>query len=160
MIRLAGLEPHLDVKIDFVGLRPGEKLYEELFDECERRQPSSIPGIFEARPAPVPLGFLREVFDDIAHAAASGNSQAVRMLVRSVLNYTKDETPAAVPAPASVPVFPAMEPILATLTAQQPAQLQGMRAFLLRPAAATGMKSARESGGEKFMFPAPYGSQQ
>src|SRR3546814_2936040 len=36
MIRLAGLEPERDVKIDIVGLRPGEKLYEELFDEGER----------------------------------------------------------------------------------------------------------------------------
>src|SRR3546814_11721626 len=38
MIRLAGLEPERDVKIDIVGLRPGEKLYEELFDEGERSE--------------------------------------------------------------------------------------------------------------------------
>ena len=33
MIRLAGLIPDQDVKIEYVGLRPGEKLYEELFHE-------------------------------------------------------------------------------------------------------------------------------
>src|SRR3546814_11329370 len=38
MIRLAGLEPETDVKIDIVGLRPGEKLSEELFDEGERTE--------------------------------------------------------------------------------------------------------------------------
>ena len=31
MIRLAGLEPDVDIKIEYTGLRPGEKLYEEVF---------------------------------------------------------------------------------------------------------------------------------
>jgi FlaA1/EpsC-like NDP-sugar epimerase len=35
MIRLYGLRPHQDVKIEFTGLRPGEKLYEELLTEGE-----------------------------------------------------------------------------------------------------------------------------
>src|SRR3546814_8295594 len=48
MIRLAGLEPDIDVEIKIVGLRPGEKLYEELFDESEQQLPSALPGIFEA----------------------------------------------------------------------------------------------------------------
>lgn len=35
MIRLAGLEPHKDIKITYTGLRPGEKLYEELLTDSE-----------------------------------------------------------------------------------------------------------------------------
>ena len=35
MIQLAGYKPHVDIEIAYVGLRPGEKLYEELFDPSE-----------------------------------------------------------------------------------------------------------------------------
>src|SRR3546814_16808588 len=50
MIRLAGLEPDIDVEIKIVGLRPGEKLYEELFDESEQQLPSALTEICEAKP--------------------------------------------------------------------------------------------------------------
>lgn len=35
MIRICGFEPNRDIKMEFCGLRPGEKLYEELYDETE-----------------------------------------------------------------------------------------------------------------------------
>jgi FlaA1/EpsC-like NDP-sugar epimerase len=40
MILLAGLVPDKDIKIKIVGLRPGEKLYEELFDESSKTLPT------------------------------------------------------------------------------------------------------------------------
>ncbi len=40
MIKLAGLEPERDIKIVFTGLRPGEKLYEELLNNGERTMPT------------------------------------------------------------------------------------------------------------------------
>jgi len=47
MIRLYGLEPDKDIPITFTGLRPGEKLYEELFAEDEVVNKTNHPKIFE-----------------------------------------------------------------------------------------------------------------
>jgi FlaA1/EpsC-like NDP-sugar epimerase len=51
MIRLYGLEPEKDVKIEVTGLRPGEKIYEELLIDCEAALPTGHPKIFCAREA-------------------------------------------------------------------------------------------------------------
>lgn len=48
MIRLAGFVPHEDISIVFTGLRPGEKLFEELFDKEERVEPTSHPKLRKA----------------------------------------------------------------------------------------------------------------
>jgi FlaA1/EpsC-like NDP-sugar epimerase len=48
MIRLSGLRVGTDVEIEIVGLRPGEKLYEELYDRSEARQRTDHPKIMVA----------------------------------------------------------------------------------------------------------------
>lgn len=59
MIKLAGLEPNVDVKIEFSGLRPGEKLYEELLNDNENTMPTHHEKIM--------IGKVREyVFDEVA----------------------------------------------------------------------------------------------
>jgi FlaA1/EpsC-like NDP-sugar epimerase len=45
LIRLSGLEPYKDVQITFTGLRPGEKLHEELMSEREATVPTTVPKI-------------------------------------------------------------------------------------------------------------------
>jgi FlaA1/EpsC-like NDP-sugar epimerase len=48
MIRLSGLTPEVDVAIEYTGLRPGEKLYEELWTDQEKPDKTSHPGILIA----------------------------------------------------------------------------------------------------------------
>lgn len=85
MIRAAGLEPDIDIKIDFVGLRPGEKLFEELFDTSEERLVSSLPGVFEAEPDPIPLTLLTPVLRELEALAEAGDIETACRLARSVL---------------------------------------------------------------------------
>ena len=49
MIRLVGLKPYLDVNIVYTGLRPGEKLYEELLSDAETTLPTLHPKIMVAK---------------------------------------------------------------------------------------------------------------
>jgi FlaA1/EpsC-like NDP-sugar epimerase len=48
MARLSGLDPGVDIAIQFTGARPGEKFFEELFSEVEDRRTCVHPKIFEA----------------------------------------------------------------------------------------------------------------
>jgi FlaA1/EpsC-like NDP-sugar epimerase len=58
MIVLAGLVPGKDIDIVYTGLRPGEKMYEELFEEQEQVEPTAHAKINRASGAPVPVGEL------------------------------------------------------------------------------------------------------
>jgi FlaA1/EpsC-like NDP-sugar epimerase len=52
LIRLSGFEPHRDVPIVFTGVRPGEKLHEQLLSEVERTLPTLIDKIRIVETAP------------------------------------------------------------------------------------------------------------
>lgn len=65
MIVLAGLVPAKDIDIVFTGLRPGEKLYEELFEDGERVEPTTHPKINRAVGTPVPVGELGDWLESL-----------------------------------------------------------------------------------------------
>jgi FlaA1/EpsC-like NDP-sugar epimerase len=102
MIRLAGYTPDVDIKIQIVGRRPGEKLYEELFDNAERRVDSHVHGVLGAIPEPIELKVLREALGRIGEAAAEGNEETMFASIGHLLpDYFRDTQKGngVVPAP-------------------------------------------------------------
>jgi FlaA1/EpsC-like NDP-sugar epimerase len=75
-IRLAGFIPHKEIKIKYIGLRPGEKLYEELFDETEKSVPTFHSKLMMAIPQTPPGHILSGCISDFE---------------RIVLEYSVDE---------------------------------------------------------------------
>lgn len=78
MIRMAGKVPGQDIRIEFIGIRPGEKLFEELFDRDEVIQPAGFAGVTCAIPHPVPIPRLRAALLALERSARSGDADAVR----------------------------------------------------------------------------------
>jgi O-antigen biosynthesis protein WbqV len=76
MIRLAGLRPDIDIGITYTGLRPGEKLYEELFHGGEAPVPSGFAGLLMANPRVEDGERVAAAIDEIAVAAAAGDAPA------------------------------------------------------------------------------------
>lgn len=76
MIRLSGLVPEKDIQIIFTGLRPGEKLYEEILSEGENTLPTHHPKIKIAQ---------------VENNNEQGRIEKIDMLIENVYNYSKQE---------------------------------------------------------------------
>ncbi len=104
MIELSGLEPDRDIEIRFTGLRPGEKLYEELFVSGEEYQPTYHQKVFIARNASTMLpARLNEQIEDL-RAAADRNDvpQVMHALHILVPEFHNPEAPTPAEPPPSV----------------------------------------------------------
>ena len=90
MIRLAGLRPGRDVAIEFIGLRPGEKLHEELFHPAEPLLPTGNPAIRLAAPRTADYAMLARSIDELEENARSRREERVlQILERLVPEYLR-----------------------------------------------------------------------
>lgn len=78
LIRLSGLRPYEDIDIVFSGMRPGEKLFEELDTTGEEVTKTRHPKVFIGRIAPCPAEALLRSIHTLKRAADVGDSAAVR----------------------------------------------------------------------------------
>jgi len=90
MIRLAGLRPDRDIAIEFIGLRPGEKLHEQLFHPAEPLIPTENPAIRLAAPRTADYAMLARSIDELEEVARSRRDERVlQILERLVPEYRR-----------------------------------------------------------------------
>ena len=95
MIRLAGLVPERDVALEYIGLRPGEKLHEELFHDAEAAVPTANPALRLAAPRTADYAVLGRSLDELEEQARLGNeARVLDLLQRLVPEYRRVAAPA------------------------------------------------------------------
>ena len=98
MIRLSGKIPGEDIKIEYIGLRPGEKMYEELFHKKERLGKTAHEKVLLARYRRVEWEKLNHTLDAIARACEAMNMRELQMLLLSLVpEHTQHEAGSLVP---------------------------------------------------------------
>lgn len=85
MIRLSGLEPYQDIDIIETGLRPGEKLYEELLVKSETLSSTADSKIFIEKDAALIGTEITEKLEALKKAAESGNDEEARDILKQVI---------------------------------------------------------------------------
>lgn len=93
LIRLSGLEPYKDIDIKFTGLRPGEKLYEELSLESESVDATSHSKIFVMRSSNVVNQFslYRDIADIVSCAREGKDEDRLHSLIFNAIDEEKME---------------------------------------------------------------------
>ncbi len=88
MIRLSGFKPNEDIEIKFTGLRPGEKLYEELLNDLENTLPTHHDKIMIAKVRENDFDTITEKFNVLKEAIASQNNiKIVRQMKKIVPEF-------------------------------------------------------------------------
>jgi len=85
MIRLSGLVPDEDIAIEFTGLRPGEKMYEELFHAAEHLSGTAHPKLMLAESREADWMILSNQLDQLRDACARRDADLVRFTLKAIV---------------------------------------------------------------------------
>ena len=86
LIRLSGMRPEIDIRIIYTGLRPGEKLYEEMFASRETLVETGENGILAAFPRPVDRPMIARIFDELERFVAGHDLPGTLRLLRATVS--------------------------------------------------------------------------
>ncbi|MDX1951447.1 MAG: nucleoside-diphosphate sugar epimerase/dehydratase [Verrucomicrobiota bacterium] len=85
LIELSGLKPDEDIEIEYVGLRPGEKLFEELSHKGENITTTHHPKIMRLVCTPAELGQIRQLFAELMNELHEAEPAHLKMLIKKVV---------------------------------------------------------------------------
>ena len=90
LIMLHGLTPGKDIKIEFVGLRPGEKMYEELFCEKDVQRDTGHPDIFMAVPEEASAAIVQGQIPELTKASQAADPEVVLRKIKELVPTYKN----------------------------------------------------------------------
>ena len=85
LIELSGLEPDTDIEIKYTGLRPGEKLFEELNHKTENMVATDHAKVMRFLSQPQTLEQIEAGFDAVKKAGTSGDSDQIKLAIQKVV---------------------------------------------------------------------------
>ena len=85
LIRLSGFKPDVDIEIKFIGLRPGEKLYEELATEDEGIAPTDYEKIFVLKGNNYDLNWLNQKVDELVILALEQDASGIKSKLKEII---------------------------------------------------------------------------
>lgn len=88
LIQLSGLEVGKDIEITFTGLRPGEKMYEELLMNEENTLPTKLSGIMISTGKEVSFEEVESKIEALERAMSASDQEALMVLEKAVPTYT------------------------------------------------------------------------
>lgn len=85
MIRLSGMRPGQDIRIEYIGLRPGEKLHERLFLDQEHLQPTGHDKLLLAQPEEADLASIRKHLTGLSDACQGADEDAILCCLQALV---------------------------------------------------------------------------